>query len=111
MTRVAAPFGVIAVAIFIGCVDPDHKGQQARVEKLTVGVGGDVDRHGKVRLSPPFTIEHAIQEAGGFNQWEKKFNKNVTVWHEDGSNSHVERKDYPSFQLRDGDVVAVPRHD
>jgi hypothetical protein len=62
-------------------------------------------------LSPPFTIEHAIHEAGGFNRWEEKLNKHVIVWHEDGSNSRVERKDYPSFQLRDGDLVGVPMHD
>lgn len=100
---------VLWFGLFTACA---HR-EAERIEsahKLTVGVGGPVQHGGRVQRSPPFTIEHAILAAGGFTRLEERLNKSVIVWHADGSTTRVQRKDYPSFELRDGDQVGVPRH-
>jgi hypothetical protein len=69
-----------------------------------------VNTPGKHKLVRPFTVEHAIQQAGGIDEFEGDWNRKIVVRHKDGQQSSVLRKDYGSFILADGDGVAVPRH-
>ncbi len=109
MRRAVIFLAVLWLGLFTACAHREAR-KSENIARLTVGVGGPVKRGGWVRLNPPLTLEHAIQEAGGLTQLEERLNKQATVWHADGSTSRVQRKDYPQFELREGDQVGIPRH-
>src|SRR5436190_5097208 len=77
---------------------------------ITVYVDGAVNSPGKHDLVRPFTVDHAIQQAGGIDKFEGDWNRKVVVRHRDGQRSSVLRKDYSFFILADGDGVVVPWH-
>lgn len=77
---------------------------------IVVYVGGGINKGGKYALSPPFTVEHAIQLAGGLEEFERDLNRKVMIQHDGRRKIFVPRKHYSSFKLTDGDAVVVPRH-
>jgi protein involved in polysaccharide export with SLBB domain len=92
-------------------VGPVEGALAAQSVVITVNVGGAVNRAGKYDLSWPFTVEHAIQQAGGLDKFEQDQNRKVMVVRQgDGQKISVLRKDYTSFTLADGDGISIPRH-
>jgi hypothetical protein len=107
----------VAVGFLAGCAHPSNRAKSdprvstdAQPRTILVYVGGAVNGPGKLNLGPPFTIEHALQQAGGLDQFEKNGNRKVIVHLEGHKDVRVPRKDYDSFILRDGESVWVPRH-
>jgi protein involved in polysaccharide export with SLBB domain len=74
-----------------------------------VYVDGAVNKPGKYQLGEPFTIQHAIQQAGGLDRFEQGHNDRVLVINHTGETRKVRSKDYTSFRLKDGDTVVIPR--
>jgi hypothetical protein len=92
-------------------VGPVEGASPAQPEVITVYVGGAVNKAGKHDLSWPFTIEHAIQQAGGLDEFEQEQNRRaLVVRHRDGQKIFIRRKNYASFILADGDGIGIPRH-
>jgi protein involved in polysaccharide export with SLBB domain len=79
-------------------------------DTITVIVGGSINKPNAYNLSSPFTVEHAVREAGGLNEFEERRNRIVRVYHKDGGAISVARKKYISFVLQDGDTLWIPRH-
>ena len=100
-----------------GCVrNSSHVGTVAtnsgEVVQKTIGVyvGGAVNKQGRYDLKPPFTVERAIKQAGGIDRFEEGQNRSVSVIRLDRSKSKIQRKDYDTVVLRDGDTLIIPRH-
>jgi protein involved in polysaccharide export with SLBB domain len=102
---------VAAVLLVPGCAQPERAGSDAGPQVIVVYVGGAVNTPGMHKLSRPFTIEHAIRQAGGLEVFEQDQNGDVAVRRKGSSQMvRVRRKQYGSFELADGDGVTVPRH-
>ncbi len=112
---------VLSVAIAgTGCIHPPDQPpeREAYIARLsadmqagviTLSVGRRVTTEGEQRLRAPFTIEHAIQQAGGINKIEEDWGSPIMVTHRDGRWLRVPRKYLASYVLSDGDRVYVPR--
>jgi protein involved in polysaccharide export with SLBB domain len=74
-----------------------------------VYVDGAVNKPGKYQLGEPFTIQHAIQQAGGLDRFEEGQNNRVLVQNHSGERQKVRSRDYTSFTLKNGDTVVIPR--
>jgi hypothetical protein len=60
-------------------------------------------------LSPPFTIEHAIKQARGYNESDAYVDRFVDVLHRNGSKIRVRQVEFGVFILADGDYVDIWR--
>ena len=92
-----------------GVQSPENVSGTRRVV-ITVHVGGAVNKPGTLELGYPFTVEHALQQAGGIDKFEGDWNRRVYVAHKDGQAISVLRTNYASYALEDGDGIGVPRH-
>ncbi len=75
---------------------------------ITVDVSGNVNKPGKYDLSPPFTVYHAVKQAGGILESED-WRQEVQVYHLDGQRTVMHNQDDESFILVDGDRLVVRR--
>ena len=110
---------VVICVLGFGCVrstSTSHIGrvaanaEQTNQKSIAVFVGGAVNEQGRYILKPPFTVDQAIRQAGGIDNFEEGQNRSIRVIHLDGIKSAVQRKDYKSLVLEDGDTLVVPRH-
>ncbi len=74
---------------------------------ITVCVRGSVNNPGRQTLTPPFTIEHAIKQARGYDQSRAYIDRSVRVLHKDGSEIKVKQAEYSVFILADGDYIDI----
>lgn len=91
-------------------VDTERVPPHVDTGAITIYVGGAVNTPGKLELSPPFTVEHGIQKAGGLDPFEQDQNRMVVIRRKGSQKISVPRKSYASFTLEEGDGVIVPRH-
>src|SRR5437870_2309716 len=101
---------VAMVLLLAGCAHHERVSSEAGSGVIVVYVGGAVNSPGKQQLSRPFTVEHAILQAGGLDEFERDQNRKVVVRRGGSQDISVPRTDYASFILAEGDGVAVPRH-
>ena len=107
----------LVVVLVAGCADSSNRAQPSagilsasQPQNIIVYVSGGVGSPGKQDLDQPFTIEHALQRAGGFTIFEQDQNRKVLIWRNGRQKILVPRKNYNSFILTDGDVVGVGWH-
>ena len=82
----------------------------APIRVITVYLSGAVNKRGKQDLGPPYSIAHALIQAGGIDEFESEQNRKVLVIHSDGRKDIVRKQDYNSFTVVEDDRIAVPRH-
>lgn len=75
---------------------------------LTVQVTGNVNRPGWIELTPPLTVDHAVELAGGVSS-DPEHTKAARVARTDGQQFVVRRSAWMSFALHDGDEINIPK--
>jgi protein involved in polysaccharide export with SLBB domain len=110
MNRLSYVVVTVVLFLLVGCAHHGRVRSDVGTRVLTVYAGGAVNTPGKLELSRPFTVAHAIQQAGGLDQFEQDQNQRVVIGRKGSQDISVPRKDYASFTLEEGDGIAVPRH-
>jgi hypothetical protein len=103
---------LIALALCAGCAhDSTQIVKTPPVEagfiSITVG-GAVVNQLNKQPMFPPFTLEHAIQMAGGPDPWWRDVHF-IEVTHTNGQHLSVKKRLCTVFPLVDGDRVYIFR--
>ena len=108
MNRLCQILAMTASLLVCGCASREVR-SGAEPSTIVVYVDGAVNKPGKYQLGEPFTIQHAIKQAGGLDRFEEGQNDRVLVKSHAGETQKVRSRDYTSFRLKDGDIVVIPR--
>jgi hypothetical protein len=106
--------GYIIFAVLLlqlGCAQSRHTPTTAAGSAITpeavfpVDVEGDVNAPGRLPLSPPLTIDHAIAIAGGVPASDFDWTPRVRVVRRDGQQFSVPRRAWTTFILQPEDRI------
>jgi protein involved in polysaccharide export with SLBB domain len=86
---------------------PDAVSPHKSAAFISVYVGGNVNSPGKISVFEPFTIDHAIQQAGGLTIWSK--DEHSVEFRRNDRMLLISKKNWGSFILADGDAIYIPR--
>ena len=107
MTR--SHYITVFFVLLTGCAHDYRATQNANLATITVCVRGSVNNPGRQTLASPFTIEHAIEQARGYNESDAYVDRFVDVLHKNGGKIRVRQVDFGVFILADDDYVDIWR--
>jgi protein involved in polysaccharide export with SLBB domain len=76
---------------------------------VRVHVVGHVNNPGWVELTPPLTIDHAVELAGGISALDLEHTPAVRVFRTDDQQFLVRRSAWTAFALHDNDLINIPK--